>query len=144
VLCVCDTALNWTVAATVSSSNRTATVAMRGSIKRLWCCLMTRRAARAVSPSDDVLAPLCHSVSTAGVDACAARGCVSTLRQGCQTSVALLFCVCVPRGIHPLFAVAALLLVLLCAERLFERAWCRCRRVVTCATVAVSLTCVVG
>jgi hypothetical protein len=32
----------------------------------------------------------------------------------------LLFCVCATRGIHSLFAVA---LLLLCAERLFGRAW---------------------
>ena len=35
--------------------------------------------------------------------------------------VALLFCMCVTRGIHSLFAVAVLLL--LCSERLFARAW---------------------
>jgi hypothetical protein len=31
-----------------------------------------------------------------------------------------------------------------CAKRLFARAWRRCSRVVTCASVAVSLACVVG
>jgi hypothetical protein len=71
------------------------------------------------------------------VDACDARGCMSTLRLGCRAS----FCVCVPCGIHSLFAVAVLLL---CAERLFARAWYRCGRVVTCASVAVSLACCVG
>ncbi len=37
--------------------------------------------------------------------------------------VMLLFCMCVPRGIHSLFAVAVLLL---CAERLLVRGWYRC------------------
>ncbi len=48
-----------------------------------------------------------------------------------------------PSRRHSLFAVAVLLL---CAERLFKfaREWRRCRRVVTCATVAVSLACPVG
>jgi hypothetical protein len=39
--------------------------------------------------------------------------------------VVLLFCLCVTRGILSLFAIAVLLL-LLCAERLFARAWYRC------------------
>jgi hypothetical protein len=43
--------------------------------------------------------------------------------------VVSLFRTCVPRGFHSLFAVAVLLL--LCAERLFARAWHRFRRVVT-------------
>ena len=54
------------------------------------------------------------------VDARDARGCVSTLRLGCQTSSCCR--VCVTRGIHSL-AVAVLLL---CAERLFARVWRRC------------------
>ncbi len=58
----------------------------------------------------------------------------------CSTSdiAMLLFCKCVVRGIHSLFA-AATALLLFCAEDLFAHAWRRCHRVVTCATVAVLL-----
>ncbi len=57
--------------------------------------------------------------------------------------IVLLFCMCVARGTDLLFA-RVVAVLLLCAERLFARTWCRCRRVVTCATVAVSLACRVG
>jgi hypothetical protein len=61
------------------------------------------------------------------------RAAVCLLYVSAVSIVVLLFCVCVTRGIHPLFAVVLLLLLLLlllslllCAERLFARAWYRC------------------
>ena len=69
-------------------------------------------------------------------DAVPACWCVSTpvMRALCVYSTSrlsnifvLLFCMCVTRAIHSLFAVAVLLsLLLFCAERLCARAWYRC------------------
>jgi hypothetical protein len=50
LLCRCvagSTAAHGTVSAAVSSSSRAAAVATQEFDERLWCCLMTRRAARA-------------------------------------------------------------------------------------------------
>jgi hypothetical protein len=74
------------------------------------------------------------------VDACDARGCVSTLRLDCRTSL----CRCSARVSLAAFARRFAVAVLLGVERLFARAWCHCRHVVTCASVAVSLRCRVG
>jgi hypothetical protein len=68
------------------------------------------------------------------VDVRDARCCVSTLCLGCQTSR-------VPYGFHSLFAVAVLLMY---TERLLHVHGIAVCRVVTCATVAVSLPCRVG
>ncbi len=59
-----------------------------------------------------------------------ARLCVFSFSR-LSSIVVLLFCMWVTRGIHSLFAAALLLLLLLlslllCAERLFARAWRRC------------------
>jgi hypothetical protein len=67
---------------------------------RLWCCLMTRRAADTV-----------YVRVVACIETCDALGCMSTSCLGCQTSSCCFsVCVCVPRGIHSLFAVDVLLL----------------------------------
>jgi hypothetical protein len=68
------------------------------------------------------------------VDARDARGCVSTVRLGCQISSC---CCCACASV----VAFALCLLVLCAERLIAHASCRCGRVVTCVPVAVSLAC---
>jgi hypothetical protein len=53
--------------------------------KRLWCCLMSRRAARASSSHRRRPRTLCVRCGVC-VDARDARGCESTLHLGCETS----------------------------------------------------------
>jgi hypothetical protein len=86
-------------------------------------------------PSDAV--PACRCVSTPVM-----RAAVCLLYASALNIVVSLFCMCVICSIHALFAVAVLLL--LRAERLFARAWRRCRCVLTYGSVAVSLRCRVG
>jgi hypothetical protein len=107
---------------------------------------MTRRATRAFR-SRRRPRTLCRRLCCVVVDARDARACVSThisaVRRRAVTVAVL--------HLRPFaafrrcFAVAVLLslLLLLCAKRSFARAWRRCGGVVTCASVAVSLACVV-
>ncbi len=88
---------------------------------------MTRRAARTVRLCRVAALGRCARVLVC-VDTHDARLCVySTSRL--SNIVVLMFCMCVPCGMHSLFAVAVLLLLLLllllCSERLFARAWRR-------------------
>jgi hypothetical protein len=82
------------------------------------------------------------------VDARDARGCVSTPRLGCQASSCVLFCVCIPRGIHSLFAVVIAVvvcraLVCTCMVSLWSRCDLRERRSVAglCGGMTASGTC---
>jgi hypothetical protein len=149
-VCVCGTALHWAVAAAVSGSSRTAVVVMHGS-SRIGCGAVSRRVellhfrrvvavlrryACVVVRVVVVVVVVCVCVRMC---ACDARRCVSS-KSLLSNIVVLRFCMCIPCCIHSVFAGAVLLL---CVERLFERAWRRCRRVVTCASVAISLACIV-
>jgi hypothetical protein len=117
--------------------------------KRLWCCLMTRRAARAFSSRLRLPRTLCLRCGVC-VDARDARGCVSTLRLGCQASS---YCCSACASVAAFTRCLQLLCCCFCCcccccccvpSACLHRAWCRCGRVVTCASVATSLACVVG
>jgi hypothetical protein len=121
-----------------SSDGRTAAVAMRRS-PRSGCVIISRhvellvQCRRAASLRRCAGGVVCVSTSVT-------RGCVSALRLGCQEWSCRRNAY-VSRGTHSLFAVA----VLLCRALV-----CTCmsshhsRRVVTCATVSVSLGCRAG
>ncbi len=114
------------------------------------CCANARCLKAVVVLSDDASSCSCIVVASLPSDAAlaslwrrraGARGCVSTLRLGCQATS------CYGYAWVSLATFARCLQSMCCCcLQLFARAWHRdrCGRVVTCATLAVSLACCVG
>jgi hypothetical protein len=116
---LCGTALHGTVAAADSSSSHTAAVAIRRSVRH--DCGAVSRHVELLVHCRRIARMLCARASVCVSTPVSARLCVySTSR----LSNVVVFCMGAPSGIHSVFADAVLLL--LCAERLFARAWCRC------------------
>jgi hypothetical protein len=106
-VCVCGTALHWAVAAAVSGSSRAAAAGIRRSLRSncdaVSCTSSCGCSVVASLHFDALPALLCASTPVM-------RAAVCLLYVSAAKRRRVLFCMCVPRGIHSLFAVAFLLL----------------------------------